>query len=486
MTKRKRKGNHRARRPTPQAAPDVPADRPDTDRTPHSRQTARLLVHGVIFVLALLIRIYFISHVEWFARSDTRDFHSYALNLLRGEGFVVYWNENPVREGFVSRQVHSVGYPLFLAGLYAVTGFDREEYAESHMANMRVGAHPLPAQGFNPMHALAANVALDMITMLALVAMAYRLFDFKAAVLVQLMFALYVSWTPQLISETLFICLFTSALAVLVLDPEFEKPWMTLAFAMLAVLSVMTKPIGIVLYAFVGLWVLRKISWPRIVRAAGIGIPLVLFVAVMFWRSYHYYGHVFVSSTGSQHVVTNNYGYDWTAEHARLREQLGRVPTEYEVMVHFRQLKRQADREDPLRSFRIYWGAFAQMFTWEPDWHMEWLWQANYHRHPEVAASHRKLFGLSLFWYPLGVLGFIVYARRAWIPGGAVLLFLLVHAAVSPGYYRYMAPVNVLFILSSAAILSAAGKGMANMLKENGDDNNPREPASSPASSTAR
>lgn len=439
-----------------------------------------------IFILALVIRLYFVQHVEWFARSDTRDFHEYALNLLRGEGFVNYWNEAPVRVGFVSRQVHSVGYPLFLAGVYRVAGFDAEKYARSQMVNHRVGPQHWSAVGFNPRHALMVHIVLDLITMGALLFMATRLFGFGTAMLAQLCFAFYVTWTPQLISETLFITLFTGALALLVADPQFRNRRVSTLFAVVSVLAVMTKPIAIILYAFPGLWFLRRPSFARGIHVAALALPLLIFIAVMFARSYHYYGQPFISSTGAQHVATHNYGFDWTGEHLRLRQSLGRAPDEAEWMNHFRALKRQADREDPVRTARIYFQSLTQMFSWEPDWHMHWLWQANFHRHPDVAAQHRRLFSLSLFAYPLGIIGMMIFFKRAWIPAATIVLFLLLHAAVSPGNHRYMAPVNVLFIFFSAALLARAGRELWRTFKEASDDDSPPGPASSPTSNTAQ
>ncbi|HMP74492.1 MAG TPA: hypothetical protein PKE55_14635 [Kiritimatiellia bacterium] len=350
---------------------------------------------------------------------------------------------------------------------------------------MPLGAHALPAQGFNPLHALIANILLDVITMLALVVIAHRLFGFPTALVVQILFALYVTWTPQLISETLFFTLFTSALALLVVNPDFKNHKLTAAFAIVNTLAVMTKPMAIILYAFVGLWVLRNLSLTRIARAALIATPLLLFIAIMFWRSHHYYGHMFLSSTGAQHVATHNYGFVWWDEHANLREQLGRVPTEYEVMDYFRQLKKQADREDPARAVGIYVKSFFQMFSWEPDWHMNWLWQANFHRHPDVAAQHQRLFRLSLWWYPLGLIGCIAFARKAPIPALTILLFFLLHAYVSPGHHRYMAPVNVLFMIFAGALLVTAARWTWQRLKDD-PGNSPPATTSSPASSTTQ
>ncbi len=440
----------------------------------------RMAVHAAIFILAFWVRLHFVQQVDWFAVSDTRDFHEYALNLLRGEGFVNYWNESSAREGFVSRQMHSVGYPLFLAGAYYITGFDAERYANSPMPHQQLGAAPWPAEGFNPHAILKIQIILDLITMTGLILMATRLFGFPAAVLTQLFYTFYVSWTPQLISETLFISLFISAITLLVFNSDFQSRRRTALFSLIAVLAVMTKPIAIILYAFPALWFLRQPSRTHAIRVMAMGLPLLLFVSVMFARSYHYYGHAFISSTGAQHVATHNYGFDWVEEHERIRETLGRVPNEWELMNHFRTLKKRVDREEPLRAVRIYFQSMRQMFSWEPDWHMHWLWRANYHQSPEAAQQHQILFALSLFAYPLGLFGMIILCRRAWIPATACILFLLLHAAVSPGHHRYMAPVNVLFILFSAALLTTAGQWMMAKIRKGGDS--PCGTTGSPAS----
>lgn len=205
----------------------------------------------------------------------------------------------------------------------------------------------------------------------------------------------------------------------------------------------------------------------------------------MFWRSHHYYGQMFLSSTGAQHIATHNYGFNYEEEHVRLWSDLGRAPNEAEWMNYFKALKKQADREDPMRALRLYGLNFVQMFSWEPDWHMHWLWQANYHRHPDVADLHRMLFRLSLLWYPLGVIGVLFFARRARMPAATIVLFFLLHAAVSHGHHRYMAPVNVLFMLFAGAALYHAGRWIKNEFTAT-DDDSPHGPASSPANNTTR
>jgi hypothetical protein len=134
---------------------------------------------------------------------------------------------------------------------------------------------------------------------------------------------------------------------------------------------------------------------------------------------------------------------------------------------------------------RIYFINLAQLFTWEPDWNTQWLWQANYHDRPDVADVHRVLVKLTFLWYPLGVLGLLFFGRRAPVPALVVLLFFLVHAAVSHGSYRYMAPATVLFILFSGVLLVHVGRWLREEAAT-ADDSNPPAPVSSPASNTAR
>lgn len=400
-----------------------------------------------------MLRWYFVSNGQWYARSDTRDFHEYALNLLSGRGFVNYWHEMPEWQGFVSRQMHMPGYPLLLAAVYSLTGFDREMYVQSLMGQHHPGPAPLLPAGFNPLYAGVANIVLDMFTMAGLVMLGCRYFSTRTAFLAQCLYTFYVMWTPQLVSESLFISAFVMTLALLPSGEQQGAPGQWLAAGLCLGIALLTKPIGIVIPAAVVLLNIRRLSRATLLRLFLFLAPGAVALGSLLLRSYLLYGRPFIIANGALAIAANTLGFNYSSDFLALKERLGRMPNELEMYNHYNHLARDFVLNNPGRAFLIYLRNFVDLWTLKPGWLEQWLWGAVYQEVPEVRDWHQTLFYLNYLTYPLGVWGLIFRGRKTVLVSLTILLFFLVHPAVSTGTFRYMAPVATLFILFAAAAL---------------------------------
>lgn len=427
--------------------------------TPVNRQ--RLYLHLVIALAAVLLRIYFVAHAQWYARSDTRNFHEYACNFLSGKEWANFWFEDPRYAGFEYRQYHAPAYPMLLTAIYAISGFDKEAYLKSPMATVMSGAHPWRAVGFNPRYAYAANIAMDMLTMWFLVMLAYHYFNAAAAFGVQLVSALSVMWTPMLISESMFNCMFAWTLWAAATNPEFTNVRRNILFSLAILLAVMTKPIGVVLGGAAVLPLLWRGKWRRLITLAGLGVPVLLYIAFMFWNSHRLYGRAYFMANRGEALAANTYlpevyvpyeqSYGW------LKENLGRIPKDWEVNDRYMEVIKQKFSENPSLMVRNYLRNLTSLFSLKPDWWLEqWTWPATYYFAPEARAWHQRLFKMHYLTYPLGILGLLLLGRRTPTVAWTMVLFVLLHAYATWGHFRYMAPGALILGWYAGVMLSRA------------------------------
>lgn len=407
----------------------------------------------IVIIGALLLRVLFNTTAQWVPRSDTRDFHEYALNFLSGKGWVNYWQEHPAWSGFVLRQFHAPGFPMFLAMVYGTTGFDRDAYTSSRLGQAIPGYYPWPVQGFHPRYAYLAQIALDMITLILLGRLARIHFGPGAALATQVLFGLYVVWAPNLIAECLFNTLFVSAAYLLTVNLDFTDRRKNIILALVLAAGLAVKMIGVVPIAATGLVALYKTSPRKLMRVALILIPSVLYLGGMAYRAYHYYGHPFIISTGGQHIMQTTFAVDRTEAYLGLKERLGRIPNEYEVMENGIRISKELAQQYPFRTVRLYFVNIVDLFSLKPDWNTEWIWGAAWPDHPFVRFLHQACFKVSYVIYPFALVGLILFWRKSPILALIIVIFLLVHPAVSKGTFRYMAPVACLFTVYAGAAL---------------------------------
>ena len=139
----------------------------------------------------VLFRIVLVAGADPAALSDGRDYLVLAHNLASGQGYVqVYDGETEAFQGFTFRAFRSPGYPLFMAGLYSLLGWRA-------------------AVGF------AVNVAAELLCQACYVLIAARLLGRGAALVVAVLLAGHVLWTPSLMTESFYSALF-ALLAMLI------------------------------------------------------------------------------------------------------------------------------------------------------------------------------------------------------------------------------------------------------------------------------
>jgi 4-amino-4-deoxy-L-arabinose transferase-like glycosyltransferase len=148
----------------------------------------RWFPHGALFGLALLLRGAWVLAVRrtGFAFNDAIMYHTTAINLSRGDGYV------PLTGGPTARW--PPGYSTLLGGLYAA-----------------IGVHPVAGELLNALIGAATVVLL----MLAV----ERAIDRRTAIVAGMVLAVLpgpILWTDVLVAETLYTALFVLALLVLV------------------------------------------------------------------------------------------------------------------------------------------------------------------------------------------------------------------------------------------------------------------------------
>src|SRR5204863_1408969 len=123
-----------------------------------------------VIVCALLLRLVLISAATWYPISDTRDYHDFAYSLAHGQGYrQIYNGETHVFTGFTFYAFREPGYPVFLAILYSLLGW-------------------------NPFWAYVSNVVFDTITLICILLLAKRLLKPPIPLIAGLLWAINVVW----------------------------------------------------------------------------------------------------------------------------------------------------------------------------------------------------------------------------------------------------------------------------------------------------
>lgn len=150
-----------------------------------------------VALLALVLRLVFVYSADWLARSDAKDYHEYAFNLMQGNGYVSFFNVDPAYEGFVQRASRPPGYPLLLAALYILFRFD-------------------------PQVGMLFNVLCEMLTLILLYKMACYYTGKKIALISSVAYALCPTWTTNLMTESPFTLMVMAAVYLFV-----QRKWIS-------------------------------------------------------------------------------------------------------------------------------------------------------------------------------------------------------------------------------------------------------------------
>jgi 4-amino-4-deoxy-L-arabinose transferase-like glycosyltransferase len=246
---------------------------------PFLRHERRSLV--ILFLLALTLRLAYTSLFVGFASPPEYDgigYNQLADGLLAGRGYVNYWSEPTAFRPPV--------YPIFLAGMYALTGHS--------FAVVRL-----------------VQAVLDSITVLLVYGVARQLFGARVALLAGLGTALYpllIYETGLLLPETLSYSLQFTAILLLML--MLRKDHLALPFlaGLLIGLTVLARPTATLWVPLVALWIVL----PGVMRRApakltSMLVGLTLIFVPWILRNYLVFDTLIpISSNGAVNIWCGN------------------------------------------------------------------------------------------------------------------------------------------------------------------------------------
>ncbi|MEM7588443.1 MAG: hypothetical protein AAF560_33955 [Acidobacteriota bacterium] len=392
----------------------------------------------LILGLALALRLVLIQHATWVPFSDTRDYHVLAHNLAHGQGYLqVYEGEAAEYQGMTLRAFRMPGYPVLLASLYSVLGWE-------------------------PFWAYLANVVFELLTLLLIGRVGLALFEPLTARIAQALFGLHVLWTPSLMTESYFTFLFTALIAAGMLASALRRtPSLAGAFGwgLLLAAAVFVRPIAIVAgVATVSL--LRHVPLlrhgvattrgrQRVALALLAALPLVAALGLWSSRNARLFETPVLLSTnlGSHNAAAfgvdrpevvqrgRSQGLDEAAIDRLLRAEIG-----------------EAIRQAPWSAVDVTLRRGLQLFSIAPAWEVGFLREVTFagpEGSPLAEAVYQALYAQYRVTYPLAALGLVVLAARRQLGGlGVVLIaFAAVHALVSDGNIRFAAPLYPIFCL---------------------------------------
>jgi hypothetical protein len=391
-----------------------------------------------LLALALLLRLWLVAHATWLPVSDTRDYHDLARSLASGQGYVqVYDGERAEYRGLAFRAFRMPGYPVFLAGLYSLFGWDA-----------RVG--------------YAANVACELGTQLLLLALGRRLLGPAGSVAAQALFATHVVWTASLMTESLFTLLFTALVLLIVLGRATASPAGAAGFGLLLTAALFVRPIAVAVLP-VALAGTRRARPAR--RGALLALLILAPVAVGL-AAWSVRNH---ARLGSVVVLTTNLGAHnapfFGIDRARIVEAgRRRGLNEAEInSVLVGEIARVVARS-PAWAAGLYAERALDLFSLGRPWEVRALLATRTFAPPDGSPGAQRVYGLLLFQYyvtyPLALAGAILAAReRRPLRGvwASLASYVLIHAVVSDGNFRLAAPLYPVLCLFAGHGLARVG-----------------------------
>jgi 4-amino-4-deoxy-L-arabinose transferase-like glycosyltransferase len=206
----------------------------------------------LIFILAVMLRLYAVIHFPVEPASDAADYHRLATSIATSHGYVAR-NGSPTAW-------RPPGYPFFLAGIYSVAGI-------------------------SVFTACMVQALLGGLTVLALMCLAMAILDRKAAIVGGVMAALYpglIYPSRLLLSENLAIPLLLLSICIAVRVARSDSSWAPALLGALLGLSVLTRGANMIAAALLlGATLLTKWRAFGIASAVKCVFPSALAVAII-------------------------------------------------------------------------------------------------------------------------------------------------------------------------------------------------------------
>lgn len=213
-----------------------------------------------ILVLAVALRIYGAMSHPTMPTADAQDYHRLAVGLVEGRGYV--------NEAGASTAWRPPAYPIFLAGVYKLTGV----YKIFEVSVTR---------------ATITQALIGGLTVLALIALGVLILDWRAALIAGTLAAIYPAfvWLPRLLlSENLSLFLLLVSLCAIALYLRTSRVGWMIVFAVVCALNTLVRganlflPFAVALGLIVIWWRNRSLNRGQIIPALLMPL-LVMFVA---------------------------------------------------------------------------------------------------------------------------------------------------------------------------------------------------------------
>ncbi len=391
------------------------------------------LALAAVFAGGLVLRFWLVSVAQPTLVSDARDYHELAQSLVAGRGYVqLYHGETQAFEGFTFRAFRAPGYPLVMAGVYALAGV-------------------------KPALVLLVQVLADVVTQVCAVLIAVHLLGRGSALIVLMLLALHVAWTPSLTSESVF----TAWFALLLLAVVFRLPERgvggALTTGLIFAAALLTRPIALCVLPVIGWRSLR----PRLTGRAVALLMLMLLpaagaVGVWGYRNTQLFGRPVLLTTNFGHHNAWDYGGHADQLFAHLREK---GLNEAEINATLVGLEVQVMLERPGAVFLMWARRGAQLFSLAPAWETQAvLWQHTFDTGPTGSLAGRVFRVLHAQYYITYVAAaagaLLVLWRRRSLNGllGVAACYVVLHALVSRGDMRLAAPLYPILCICAASL----------------------------------
>lgn len=403
--------------------------------------TARWFPHGALFAIALTLRVAWVSGVDraGFAFNDAIMYHTTALSLSQGEGYV------PLTGGPTARW--PPGYSTLLGGLYWLFG---ERPIVGELCNALIGA----------------------VTVVILMLVVERAIDRPTAVVAGAALAVLpgpILWTDVLVAETLYTAVFVAALLV-ILRARPTLGWIVAIGAVIGLGALVRGEALTWILLPVVLWWNELPRW-QLLRAIGLTVATVAVVLAPWTIRNAVVMDAFVPlATNASQTLWSGHNDDATG---------GQVypPADYEAQFDPQLPERELQSSKALRN-----DAIEYMFTHPlreleliplkiihlnrgDSYVLDWVNAAGGGESPPLSAiaaervgvlADAGYFGL----LTLTVLGAVVLGRPFWrsragrVIATSMITALILYGLVYYGNYRYRLPYEPLMVIVTATLLT--------------------------------